>query len=227
MTTSKKFRQDPEFAKAMALKLRKPIDTPAYSSKLAEFIGVMLGDGYIKSNKTQLGISLNMETDYAYALYVQNLINDLFKLNSSVCREISNKSVTVLISSRNLVEFLVDKGLKAGNKVINQVGIPKWVGLKEEYKIACLRGLIDTDGSFYAYLHRVNGKVYKNYALDFTNHSVSLLKDVKDILENLGFAPTSAKYKVLLHKKRDIKQYITIVGSSNPAIKDKFRNSKI
>jgi len=223
-TTARKFSEDPEFAKMLGFKLRTPMNLPVYSSELAEFIGIMLGDGYIKTNKTQLGISLNSETDYAYALYVQGLIKELFNLNSSICNDGRDKSVTVLVSSRNLVEFMIDKGLKAGDKVINQVDIPRWIGLQEEYKVACLRGLMDTDGSFYAYLHRVNGKVYRNCALDFTNHSLPLLKSIKDILIDISCSPTLAKYKVVLHKKEDIMRYIDIVGTSNPSRRDKFRS---
>jgi len=226
-TTSRMFRQDHRFAEAVGFKLRTPINIPIYSSKLAEFIGAMLGDGYIKTNKTQLGISLNSETDYSYALYIQSLIKKLFSLRASVRRDGSDKSVTVLVSSRNLVEFLIDNDLKAGNKVINQVSIPRWINLKREYKIACLRGLMDTDGSFYSYFHRVNGKVYKNYALDFTNCSMPLLQGVKNILQDLGYAPTAAKYKVILYKKRDIGSYISMVGSSNPVRKRKFISCKI
>lgn len=221
--TARKFREDPEFAKRLGFKLRTPMKLPSYSPELAEFIGIMLGDGYIKTNKTQLGISLNSETDYTYALYVQGLIKKLFNLDSSICNDGRHKSVTVLVSSRNLVEFMIDKGLKAGDKVINQVGIPGWVGLQEEYRAACLRGLMDTDGSFYSYSHRVNGKIYRNYALDFTNHSLPLLKDIKDILIDIGCSPTSAKFKVVLHKKKDITRYIGIVGTSNPSRRDKFK----
>jgi len=220
--SAKRFREDPEFARMLRFKLRTPMEIPSYSSELAEFIGIMLGDGHIKTNKTQLEISLNSETDYVYALYVQSLINKLFRLNSSLCEDGREKSVTVLVSSRNLVEFMLDRGLRAGNKVVNQVGVPCWVNSKEEYKVACLKGLMDTDGSFYAYSHRVNGKVYKNYALDFTNRSVPLLKAVKEFLIDIGCFPTSAKFKVVLYKKKDIRRYINTVGTSNPSRRDKF-----
>jgi len=227
IVSSRRFREDPEFARVLRFKLRTPINIPAYSSKLCELIGVMLGGGYIKTNKTQVGISLNSETDYSYALYIRSLIKELFNLNPSICHEKNEKVITILVSNRNLVDFLIKKGLKPGDKVKNQVGIPKWIGSRRKYKIACLRGLMDTDGSFYSYLHRVNGKVYKNYALDFTNHSLPLLQGVRDILRDLGCTPTLAKYKVVLNKKRDISRYMSEVGSSNPIRGEKFISSKI
>lgn len=223
--TSRKFREDIEFAKAVGFKLRKPIDTPNHSSKLSEFIGAMLGDGYIKTNKTQLGISLNIETDYAYALYIQSLIKELFGLNSSICHDGSDKSITLLVSSRNLVEFLIDKGLKPGDKVKNQVDIPNWINLKKEYKIACLRGLIDTDGSFYLYRHKVLNKFYCNFAICFTNHSLPLLKSVYNILRIMRFNPIVSKdNRIYLHKKNDIDRYLKEISTNNPKHLLKFKN---
>jgi len=223
LATVRKFREDPEFAKELGFKLRTPMKMASFSVGLAEFIGIMLGDGFIKSNKTQLGIALNSETDHSYALFIQSLIEKLFNLNSSMLSNGKDKCITVLVSSRNLTEFMIDKGLKPGNKVLNQSDVPSWVNLKKQYKIACLRGLMDTDGSFYSYSHCVNGNTYKNYALDFTNHSLPLIHAVNNILNDIGCFPRFAKFKVVLNKKRDIKRYIDIVGTSNPSRKRKFK----
>ncbi len=217
LTTTRKFREDPKFAKMFGLKLRIPINVPNYSSELSEFMGAMLGDGYIKSNKTQLGIAFNIETDYAYAKHIQRLIKILFNLNSSICRDGSDKGATVLVSNRNLVEFLIDRGLKEGNKVANQVDIPKWIRSKKEYKIACLRGLIDTDGSFYLYKHKVSKKTYCNFAMCFTNHSLPLLKSVYNILKTMDLNPiTSNDGRIFLHRKKDIDRYFKEIGTNNP-----------
>ncbi len=228
ITTVRKFRENPEFAKNLRFKLRIPISIPKHSARLSEFFGIMLGDGYIKSNKTQIGVSFNFEIDYEYAKYIQGLIKKLFNLNASIIKDNNDKSGVVLASNKNLVEFLIREGLKRGNKVTNQVDVPKWIISVREYRYACLRGLLDTDGSFYSYSHRVNGKIYNNYALDFTNHSFPLLRSVENIFRNdLRCYPSLRKYKVVVHKRQDIEHYISTIGSSNQRIMENFYNSGI
>lgn len=225
LTTMRKFHEDPKFAKMIGLKLRTSMNCPNYSPALAEFIGIMLGDGYIKSNKTQTGISFNIETDYRHAKYIQGLIKRLFNLNSSINCDRDSKSAVVLVSSRNLVEFLISVGLKTRDKVVNQVDIPEWINLKKEYKISCLRGLIDTDGSFYSYLHKVFKKTYSNFAMCFTNHSLPLLRSVYKILKILGFNPIlSNDRRIYLHKKKDIERYFREIGSNNSKHLKKYRD---
>jgi intein/homing endonuclease len=51
--------------------------------------------------------------------------------------------------SKNLVFTLEEIGLKAGNKSKNRTSIPNWILKDKQYSIACIRGLIDTDGSVY------------------------------------------------------------------------------
>jgi len=50
------------------------------------------------------------------------------------------------IHSMLLVQELERLGLKCGNKVTQQVGVPNWIQNNTSYTIACVRGLIDTDG---------------------------------------------------------------------------------
>lgn len=224
INTIKKFRSDPEFARMIGFKLRKSINLPKYSLDLAEFIGIMLGDGFIKSNKNQLGVAFNIETDYNYAKYVQVLIKALFNLDSSICRENNSKGATVLVSSRNLVDFLISVGLKPGNKVLNQVDIPEWVNSKQEFRIACLKGLVDTDGSFYSYKHKVSNRIYCNFAMCFTNNSKPLVRAVYGILKSLGFRPLINSRNVYLHRKKELRKYFKEIGPSNPKHLDKFNN---
>lgn len=215
LTTSLKFRNNPEFAKMIGFKLRTKIFYPSFSPPLAEFIGIVLGDGYIKSNMTQVGISFNAETDNEYAAHVQKMIGQLFNVSSSISLSSRDKSGAVIISSRNLVEFLISRGLKRGNKVRNKVNIPKWIWDRKDYMISCLRGLMDTDGSFYAYKHKVFDRIYYNCALCLTNYSKPLLKSSGVILTRIGFTPVFSKNRLYLHKKEEIDKYFKEVGTNN------------
>ena len=161
--------------------LRKNITKPRYSCKLAEFFGIMLGDGGINSND-QAVISLHRYNDRNYADFVCDLIEKLFHLKPVIYfyrSERSKNALGVAVSSIAFLEFLLSKGLKKGNKVMHQVDVPEWIKESLEFSKACLRGLIDTDGGIYYHQHTVNGNQYFNIGLTFTNNSLPFLTFVK------------------------------------------------
>lgn len=208
------FKLNPEYAKEIGVITRKEISKPKSSVESAEFIGIMLGDGGISDY--QINITFNRETDMEYSKHIQKLINKLFSISASVTLYRPEKFGRIVVSGRNLVEFLKDKGLKVGNKVKNQVDIPRWIMKNKKYSIACLRGLLDTDGSFYEYRHKVFNKEYRNFAMCFTNHSQPLLISVYKILKELCFEPVRNSERVYLYKRKDIWRYFQEVNSHNP-----------
>lgn len=156
---------------------------------------------------------------------MQKLFEGLFGISSSVVsdKDINDKSGNIVISSKSLVEYLLKKDLKIGNKLYNKVDIPQWIKGKRKYKTACIRGLMDTDGSFYSYKNRVNGKVYNNFAICFTNYSIPLLKSLYNILKELKFEPSYSKWRVYLYRKKGIETYVSNIGSSNPKHLSKYK----
>ena len=226
INSQRKFRDNPKYAEKLGIKVKKVIKIPKNSPELAEFIGLLLGDGGI--TKYFVTISFNRETDKKHSIYMQELVKKLFRVSSSIIsgRNRDDKADNVVIYSKNLVEFLRKKGLKPGNKINNKIDIPCWIKSKKECKIACVRGLIDTDGSFYSYKNKIGGKTYKNFAICFTNYSVPLLNSVYQILKELRFKPTQTGQRVYLHKKKDIEEYVNTVGSHNPKHVNKYKAYK-
>jgi len=49
-------------------------------------------------------------------------------------------------------------GLVLGNKVKQQIDIPEWIKSNNNFSLACVRGIIDTDGCFYTNSHYINSK---------------------------------------------------------------------
>jgi len=223
VNSQRKFRLNPEYAKKLGVKIRKQINEPLFSSLLAEFAGILLGDGGIADH--QVCITFNRQTDREYSLFLQKIIKELFSVSSSIVSKKSDKGDNVVISSKNLVEFLKNIGLKKGSKVGQQIDIPNWIWQDRNYQIACLRGLIDTDGSFYSYRHRTNNKTYCNFAMCFTNHSKPLLKSTYRIIEILSFKPImSNDNRIYLHRKKDIDRYFLEIGTHNPKHRKKYDN---
>lgn len=184
--------------------IRKDIIIPKISDKLAEFIGIMLGDGNI--TPTQVTVTLGTKED-AYVNYVVKLMSGLFGVRARVTVG-KRGDKTVYIGSTVLVKWLLKMGLCL-NKVKTQVDIPKWCFRKKEYMKRVIRGLIDTDGSIYKLGNR-------QLQISFTNRSLPLLQSVILISTKLGFHPSEASvYKVYLARKFDIIKYYNEIKFSN------------
>lgn len=217
-----RFRANPRLAKACGFVVRKSIKRPKKSARLAEFVGIMLGDGCL-SGRFQVGIAFNAKTDRAYGTYLQRLFWALFGLSATIQRRVDSNGWTVVASSRALVEYLQTLGLVGGDKVAHQVDVPEWIWAKLPYQRACLKGLMDTDGSIYRYTHSVNGSVYDHVALCFTNRSQPLLSSVQRVLSNNGFRPRLRRYQVHLNRQIEIQRYFQIIGSRNSKHLERFQ----
>jgi intein/homing endonuclease len=121
------------------------------SNNLAELVGILLGDGNLwerKGGYYYISIAGDSEKDKDYLLnYVNPLFESLFnkKLNVKVSNQ--KKGMYLYLGDKNILFTLKNFGLKSGNKKKNNVGIPLWIFEKEEYLKACIKGLMDTDGS--------------------------------------------------------------------------------
>ena len=205
--------------------ISKPIHKPPFSLELAEFVGILLGDGGITRN--QIVVSLNSIEDADYAKFVTALIKKLFSVPVGIYLDKHDAVIDLIVSRVELVRFCVEKlGLKIGNKVKQQVGIPDWIKKNKQYLIACTRGLMDTDGSVFLHRYAVNGKWYVYPKLSFSNRSVPLLKGVFDTLVLLGMKPriTKDRKDVRIESQRDIKLYFDLIGTSN--VKDLKKYSR-
>ncbi|PIZ87415.1 MAG: hypothetical protein COX92_01255 [Candidatus Nealsonbacteria bacterium CG_4_10_14_0_2_um_filter_40_15] len=204
------------------LNLPKSIKNPAFSKELAEFVGILLGDGGI--TKYQVVITLHSKDDKEYSKFVIALIKKLFNVPVGVNYDKNYSSLDLAISRSKLVRFCTEKlGLKLGNKIKQQVDISSWIKQNKQYAIACLRGLIDTDGCIFIHRYKVNGKWYNYKKLAFTSYSKPLRQSVFDILKNIELNPRLAQRSdVRLDSIDDVKRYFQLVGSHNPKILKKY-----
>lgn len=209
---------------------RKTIRVPKSSKGLAEFFGIMLGDGGI-NNAWQANITMNSVADANYALYVEKLIQDLFDVSPAVRKRKTRNALVISAASTTLVNFLIEKGLPRGNKLKNGIQIPEWILQKPSYRIACVRGLMDTDGCLFIHSHKMGGKQYKNIGLCFTSYSPRMLGQVAEIFEEFGVIPHIDKRgrNIYLYKEDAVAKYLKVFGTSNErisALHKKWRNNK-
>lgn len=143
------------------------------------------------------------------------MIHKIFSENPALYKR--ENVLNLVLSGINLVEAIENLGLKRGNKVFNQVVIPKWILKNDIYSRACVRGLIDTDGSLYFHHHNTKGIKYFNIGLTFTNYSKPLFFGVYNILVRNHFTPSIVKDKqIYIYNIKEIKRYFEIFGSNNP-----------
>ncbi|MBI1893807.1 MAG: hypothetical protein HYS14_06825 [Candidatus Rokubacteria bacterium] len=197
-------REQPQRYAGSRVRLRNGIRIPPDGEELAEFIGVVLGDGAISNH--QVRITLNGDTDRAYGGYVVDLAQRLFGARVTVGEPKGEKVLCLTMTGRNLVEFLVSKGLHRGNKVKQQVDIPKWILSNDGLARVCVRG-----------------KPYRSLGLSFTSHSLPLLRSVHRILCGIGLpAKCDGRRHVSIYKRAGIKRYLEVVGTKNPKHLQRF-----
>ncbi len=154
------------------------------SVDLAEFVGIMIGDGHL--NKNGLSITLHYKYDKDYGDFVEKLIAKLFNTQVHVYYRKERSINSYNVFNRNLSKYLNLKvGIIIGNKTLQQVEIPKWILKTKKYSIACIRGLFDTDGCVYWHKYQSNHKKYKYKKIAFRNYSWPVILFFTKILENL------------------------------------------
>ncbi len=202
--------------------IKEPIIKPCIlleSEDLAELTGVLLGDGNISKDHYTISITLNQIEEPNYVNYIKNLIKSTLKQEPSVVDLLNNKAIQLRIYNTGIIEGLLSKGLKSGNKVKNQVGVPLWIKKNHRFIIPCLKGLIDTDGSIY--IARRENSIHIN----FKNNSKPLVEDFRDMCDTLqiraskvhsGWTHSRGKrfrhFKVSICAKEQAAKFIYIVN---------------
>lgn len=201
------FRQPPQFQAKSIYKPRKSIE-------LAEFIGTMMGDGGL--SKYQACITLHHIDDREYIDFVVKRIKEIFRIQPGLYHTPKDSVYNIVVSRLEIVKYLHALGLPIGNKVKQRFDMPDWIKKNKAYAIACVRGLVDTDGSIFTHSYKVKGKWYQYKKLSFCSRSQPLRYSVAKILTDLGMRARIADCDVRLDSTADMQKYFSLIGSSNP-----------
>ena len=197
---------------------------PKESLKLAEFIGIILGDGNSNRIRTEnissytVKIVGHIRNDHDYLLnYVNPLTKELFGISFGFYEYKNTLRLTK--GSKQLVSIPEYYGLPPGNKKKSNIGIPSWIFKNNKMKGACLRGLIDTDGCVYKC---GNGSLFPR--INFCSKIEQLKTDFRELVISLGFHPTPWNGKnIIIYRKKDIFKYWEEIGFSNLYHKKRFK----
>src|SRR3989344_2972736 len=153
--------------------LRK-VRFPKASNLLAEFIGVVMGDGHV--GRYQISICTNSITDTEHATYIYKIAKTLFDAPITLSKKRDSNALSITISSREVSRFLQLQGVPEGDKIKKGITIPAWVTRRSNYSQRLMRGLFDSDGCVFVDTHRIRGKTYKNLGIAFANQEPTVLK---------------------------------------------------
>jgi len=194
-----------------------------------EFYGILIGDGwmgeyYFKNKKIRMiGISGHYSLDRNFFMYCKKNIKKLFNRNAYIQERPKTNSIELRISHRGL--------FKALSKEINFPIGKKGEGLQIDKKIISLgfdslkhtvRGIFDTDGSFY--LDKTSsGNPYPCISIQM--RAPILIKQLYDILISQGFRVIYRENKnmITLKGKIQLKKWMKEIGSSNSKHLNKIR----
>jgi len=208
----------------------KKIKIPGESSDLAEFYGIMLGDGNLtKLRGYKLGTySIRIVGDTRkekryFSDYIRPLIKGLFDITPRISKFKNTNALYIEAVSKELVEFLEKKGFRPGNKIKNKLGIPGWIKQNPELLKKCLRGLYDTDGCVYKLTNQ------NSHQISFCSKNKTLLEEVRSSLIFLGINPSNITKGKEIHitKKSELANFLKHVGFSNSKHLNRIKMFKI
>ena len=218
------WKQNGQFKKIAILERRK-IKKPLKCKELAEFFGIMMGDGGMA--EYHLAITLNSDDDREYGLFVSKLIKKLFNVEPRIYKRKNALAIDLVIHRIELVDFLTSLGLKRGNKLKQGLDMPQWIKTNAEYRSSCLRGLMDTDGSVFQHSYRSRNKKYSYVKISFKSSSLKLLKTARQTLNKVGIRSRIAKGNndLRIESIESVKKYIELIGTNN--LKHKRKLNKL
>lgn len=171
--------------------------------KLAEIIGIMLGDGCLHFDtrrKYQTVVAFSWREE-SYLQYVRSLFQGYFYPYKFCITDRKNEFL-LRNTSIKIGEKLLALGIQSGDKIKNKQTIPKWLEKRNDLLPHTLRGLFDTDGCVY--------KKYGSYAqIQFKSACLALIKSINAALKELGFNPSKIQEDFNKRKNRsDWKIYL-------------------
>lgn len=189
--------------------------------KLAEFVGILLGDGCLtlknKRSKaiTRLKISCNSKDDFEYVTYLYTLVKELFGVEPKIEFRKNENTVDVLLFKKGILLFLINEvGMKLSPKW-GRAKIPEKV-LLEGYGRDVLRGYFDTDGS--VVVTDNNGTIYPRLEMKICpspmkEQFIELLK--KEGFKFGAYEIGKGEVRIQLNGKEQLKKWIEKVGFRN------------
>ncbi|MFH0714621.1 MAG: LAGLIDADG family homing endonuclease [Candidatus Diapherotrites archaeon] len=201
------------------------------NAELAEVVGALLGDGCLSCYFARTEKRWRWEVAFTGSRfdfpYYREFVSPAFQQNFGVKGRLfirkSDNSTRFHIANKRVFEFFQNLGIPVGDKP-NSMAIPPAIMTDKEFRLACVRGIWNTDGSIfrrYTKQFASQKKFYPHYlVMALKMNAKPLLEQAKKILVENGIETTritkSGDAHVLrITKQESIQAYLEIVGFSN------------
>jgi len=194
--------------------------------RLAELLGIILGDGNLHKEYNRVTIVGSLEDKYYYDAHVIPLIKSLFNINPKLKKRNDRNAFYIYFYSKEIIDYLTKNiGLIRGNKVNAEV--PFIIKNNKELIPHFLRGLFDTDGCLKFSKQTKNKNYYPRIQYCFLD--AKFVWQVKELIEKIDFNFSTYKDKrfnglvyFLISGKNNLEKWIKIVNTNNPVHKTKY-----
>jgi len=195
------------------------------TENLAELIGIIIGDGNIhynkKTRKYYVEITGNPKKEEKYFKYISSIYKELIGKPGKI--RISGRGLRIRVYSKKLVEFLIFKlKIHYNRGKSHRVEIPKEILKEKRLFYSCLKGIFDTDGSYFL----ANKGYRKDYpCIEISTCSIKLANQIREELskkfrikfriETKKTYSLGKKYILSLNGEEETKKWFNLIGSSN------------
>ena len=164
--------------------------------------------------------------DYDYLnKFIRSLVKDLFGLNPCFVKRKNENTISIIIRSKVIFNFLNELEFPSGKK--EEIVPPKWVIEKDLFFRRFIRGLFDTDGYLCSkYINR------KYPIIGITSKSKSLLTVVQNFLDKEGITSYLGSHinkgeefaisKIQISGWKNANSFFELIGKNNPRNMKKF-----
>ena len=197
------------------------------NEELAEFFGILLGDGNLNKSSNCITIVGSLEEVDYYNSYVIPIIRSLFEVKPKLRYRRDRNAIYIDFNSKRVMDYLTNSiGLVRGSKV--NAHVPSLIKNDISLILPFLRGLFDTDGCF-KFSKQTSQKNYYP-RIQFCFSDTPFAHEVKGLLEEVGFnfgMWKDPRFNGLLvyqiSGSDNLEKWMKIIGSSNPVQKTKYQ----
>lgn len=168
------------------------------NKECAEFIGILLGDGYIYGNYRSyiIGVVGHPE-DEEYFLYIKKIISKIFG-EVNIREEIRQGARRLIFQSKEVFKFLTDElKIPYGKSKGESSRIPQTI-IDRKLHHNTIRRLFDADGTIF--ISKKPG--ISNYpSIELVNTNLELMQQTRDLLLQTGFKVSKIRSRPNKNKK--------------------------
>ena len=236
------FKKHPDICakgRQIAINIRKesaqimPLISLELNKDLCEFVGAIIGDGCIDghidfrgNSKYHICIIGDSRLDRVYLTDTLPTKISAFNIKSHIFFRRDSNAMVLNFFSKNLFSFFTTRlGFVPGNKTYT-VTIPKEIMLAgEEFIFAAIRGIFDTDGTFFVDKRKIYKRPYPRIALQIVSRPLFL--QLKQFIENYFSIYTfedlnRQAYHIEVYGHEQLDKWMQLIGFSNKRHLDKI-----